>query len=185
MKIIGLVVHVVLFVFSVMKLASASEQSLDHADWSIDEHGDLVRYITNGEAVHGHQFGFIKRAGNCNRDMLWVSWSSYEKGLEEFEGSYAGLQFRVDEQQFQIEIQLLSVYPLTSMSTIASFTNFEAGEKLISLLEEGRKIDVTIISPEGLANKFDLKEDSFSLDGFAEARRKSRELCELLGKRTG
>lgn len=155
-----------------------NDLSWKHKDWSVNTQDTLVRYITNGNTIHGHQFGFIKRADNCNQDILWLSWSTYEKGMEDFKGSDATVQFSVDGTQFQIEISLLHVYEFTPVLTVVAFTNFVAGEKLISLLKKGHKIETAIISPKELANKFDIPTDSFSLIGFTASRIKAKEFCE-------
>jgi hypothetical protein len=138
-----------------------------------------VWYITHGDVVHGHHFGFIKMAGNCDQDLLWITWATNKQGLQEVKGKHTTFHFCVGDTTFEIEIPLTDVYPFTSTLTIAGFTNsFIAGDNLISLLEKGHKIEVTISSPEALVNKLDVVTDSFSLNGFIAARIKSKELCE-------
>ena len=60
MRMILSVVNIVLLNFALIHHASASEQSWEYKDWSVSSQNELVRYITNGDVVHGHQFGFIK-----------------------------------------------------------------------------------------------------------------------------
>ena len=75
---------------------------------------------------------------------------------------------------------MVGVGEATSMLTVFCFTNFVAGEKLISLLEKGHTIRVTIISPKELVDKIDIASDSFSLNGFIASRLKAQEYCEEL-----
>jgi len=175
----GLYVLFLCFAFS--HHANASEETWDYKDWSVSTKDNIARYITNGNAVHGHQFGFVKVAGGCRSDFLWISLSSHEKGMEDLEGRDAAIQMRVGDEQFQVEVPLVSVAELTPGINIALFTNFVAGDALISLLETGQQIAVAIVSPEGLASKFDLPAETFSLNGFTAARLKARELCDGLG----
>jgi hypothetical protein len=161
-------------------LGHAGEQSWEYKDWSVSTQDGIIRYIANGSSVHGHQFGFIKKAKNCDQDLLWISWSTYKKGVERFKGTSAIFQLSVGNAKVQIEVPLLTVYEVNPLLTLAAFTNFAAGEKLIALLGNGVKIQVTIIAPNDLVGKFDIVTDIFSLDGFSAARSKAKDLCESL-----
>ncbi|MDA9155515.1 hypothetical protein N9N95_00990, partial [Methylophilaceae bacterium] len=41
-----------------------------YEDWEVDTYNNIVRYSTHGSIVHGHRFGWIKKAGNCDTDIL-------------------------------------------------------------------------------------------------------------------
>ena len=41
-----------------------------YEDWEVDRYNNIVRYSTHGSIVHGHRFGWIKKAGNCDTDIL-------------------------------------------------------------------------------------------------------------------
>ena len=155
----------------------ANEKSWEYKDWNVSTHDKFVRYMTNGDTVHGHQFGFIKMIGNCNRDLLWISWSTYEDGIEAFKGSDAIIQLRIGETQIQIEVPILSVYNFTPLLKVIGFSNFIAGEKLISLLKKEHTVEVTIIAPKELVAKLDVTTDTFSLNGYTATALKSVEFC--------
>lgn len=180
MKKLFLSLLAILFGLMAANLVYANEQSWNFKDWHVSSQNGIVRYIANGTTVHGHQFGFIKKAKNCNQDLLWISWSTHEKGVDRFKGSYATLQLSVGDTKFQIEVALLTVYEVNRLLTLVAFTNFVAGEKLISLLETGDNIQVTIISPNELVSKFDIVTDTFSLKGFSAVRSKAKKFCEGL-----
>lgn len=155
-----------------------SEEPGQYGAWQISSQDKIVRYISNGNVVHGHQFGFIKKENNCDQDLMWISWSGIEKGIERFKGVDAAIQFRVGETKFQLEIPLIATYQANPSKTVVAFSNFVAGEKLMSLLENEEQIELTIVSPEQLRKKFDVATDTFSLNGFASARLNSRNICE-------
>jgi len=180
MKIMLSGLRVLLFCLAVVHHGNASESLWEYKNWSVSSQDKVVRFITNGDVVHGHQFGFIKKAGNCNQDLLWISWSTYEKGIEGFKGGDAAIRFRVGDAQFQLDIPLITVHHFTPTFTVLAFTNLVVGDELISILEKGRKIEVTIISPAGLSGKLDIPTDDFSLNGFIATRLKAREFCEGL-----
>ena len=165
-----------------MPYANASENSWEYKDWSVSTDSETVHYAANGNTVHGHKFRLIKQVGQCDRDLLLITWSTHEKGLENFKGSNATFQFQIGNTRLQRESMLGLVGNLTSYLTLANF-GLVADEKLISLLEKGHAIEATIIAPEELAGKFDIPEDSFSLDGFIAAKLKSREFCEEFASR--
>ncbi len=170
------------FCFAMMPYANAGENSWEYKDWSVSTDSETVHYAANGNTVHGHKFRLIKQVGQCDRDLLLITWSTHEKGLENFKGSNATFQFQIGNTRLQRESMLGLVGNLTSYLTLANF-GLVADEKLISLLEKGHAIEATIIAPEELAGKFDIPEDSFSLDGFIAAKLKSREFCEEFASR--
>ena len=180
MKKMNFGLYVLFLCFAFSHHANASDETWDYKDWSVITKNNIARYTTNGNAVHGHQFAFVKVAGGCSADFLWISLSTHEKGMENLEGRDAAIQMRVGDEQFQIEVPLVSVAELTPGINIALFTNFVAGDAMISLLKTGQRIEVTIVSPEGLASKFDIPAETFSLNVFTAARLKTREICEGL-----
>ena len=156
----------------------ANDKSWEYKDWNVNTHDKFVRYMTNGDTVHGHQFGFIKMIENCNTDLLWISWSTYEDGIDAFKGSDAIIQLRIGETQIQIDVTILSVKNLAHTLKVIGFSNFVAGEKLIQLLNKEQKVEVTIIAPEALVSKLDISTDTFSLSGFRPSMLKAKEFCE-------
>jgi hypothetical protein len=181
MKKMILSLQILFLYFTFTHHAQAGEESWKYKDWSVSNSDESVRYTTFGKTVWGHQFGFIRLAGKCNMDILWVSWSTAEKEVKSLKGIDATIQLRVGATKFQIEVPLAYVGKFNSALSIPIFTNFAAGDAMISLLETGQQIDIKFISPKRLVGKFDVLSDSFSLNGFTAARLKAREICERLG----
>ncbi|HKK04779.1 MAG TPA: hypothetical protein VKA50_02925 [Gammaproteobacteria bacterium] len=148
--------------------------------WTVDAHGDFVRYVTHGNTVHGHELGFIKKAGHCNGDILWISWSTYKKGLKAYEGTNATFRFHTGKTSFSLPLPLLSTFNFKHLLTAAAFTNFAVNGRFITLLKGHDAIDLIIAGPKKLADRFDVHQDSFSLMGFAQARDDAKAMCQKL-----
>ena len=141
----------------------------------------FVKYVAHGYAVDGHQFGFIKKSGDCDNNILWISVSTHGydlQDLKDLEGTNATIQIKIDETQFKAKVDLLAVSSVTSSLSMIAFTNFLAGEKFIAHLKRGKKAEITVLAPEKLLNKLDIKTDAFSLEGFTASRLKAQEFCE-------
>lgn len=185
MKVIMSVFGILLLCFVAMtNYTYANDKSWEYKDWNVSTHDKFVRYITNGDTVNGHQFGFIKMNENCNTDLLWISWSTYEDGIEAFKGSDATIQLRIGETKIQIEVPIISVRELTSSLKVIGFSNFVAGEKMISLLNKEHKIEVSIMAPKELVAKLDVTIDTFSLKGYTATMLKAKEFCEFSNLKT-
>ncbi len=160
--------------------APASHVSASDAQdtWQIKKFKNLVRYITHGTMVHGHRFGFVMQSGQCEVDELWLSWSTHEPQVVKLIGSEVVLLTVVDGKKFKIRanIETAQKYFPGSLMTIAHFGSFTAGPEFIDLLNQGKKIEISI---SGSASKFfDLPNDEFSLTGFTRARQQAKVICE-------
>ena len=50
--------------------SNVEQKEIDiYEDWEVDKYNNIVRYSTHGSIVHGHRFGWIKKAGNCDTDI--------------------------------------------------------------------------------------------------------------------
>lgn len=138
------------------------------------------RYTTNGEIVHGHEFGFIVYRSSCSTNILWLTISTNEKGLSEHIGDDVKISISVDGQLGAIiETPLASVYKFTSSMDIALFTNFVASERFINALKKGKTVGFGIVGPKEISSKFDVPMENFSLSGFSAHHVKAKEACEL------
>ena len=153
-------------------------KSWEYKDWSVSSYADFVKYVAHGDTVDGHHFGFIKNRDNCDRNILWISVSTQAHGVKSLEGVKATIQVKFDETSFQAEVDVLAVSESMHSLTTIAFTNFVAGKKFIDFLEKGQKVEITILAPEQLLNKLDIKTDTFSLKGFTATMLKAKEFCE-------
>ena len=67
---------------------------------------------------------------------------------------------------------------ISSTLNIVSFSNFLFNDYAISMLKKGNKIKVDIIETNILYDKFDIKSEEFSLDGFVANYTKLVEQCD-------
>jgi hypothetical protein len=173
------------FVFSVLFCSHvlADESLWEYRDWKTEPiTDDKYRYSTNGKIVHGNQFGFWVDQNSCSHNVLWLTISTYEKGLPEHIGEDVKIKISIDEQKsVLVDVPLVSVFNFNSMMDIAIFSNFEASDGFITALQKGNSVSFTIESPNEIESKFDIKTETFSLSGFTAHHLKAREACKLGG----
>jgi hypothetical protein len=154
--------------------------------WEISQHKPFMLYTTHGEAVYGHKFGFFKAPGSCSGDTLYISWSTPEASVKEFEGVDATFNLNVDGERFQLTAPLLLAHEvLPGLLTLVTFTNVVADDRLINLLASGSSIDVAINSPSKLRDLMDVEVDSFNLEGFSDTRSRAEQLCFFSNEKSG
>ncbi len=146
--------------------------------WEVSAHGSLFLYAAHGETVHGHQFGFLKNAGHCDQDMLYITWSTSESKVSELQGVEATINFNLDGERFQLELPLLRTFEFhPGVLSRLIFSNFPASDGFIELLKRGQSIEVAINSPSELRQLMDVQMDSFNLEGLADARSEAMRTC--------
>jgi hypothetical protein len=81
-----------------------------YEDWEVDKYNNIVRYSTHGSIVHGHRFGWIKKAGNCDTDILATTISTQKNNkdrLNDFKGK--NINLRINFPQADGRTQPLSI----------------------------------------------------------------------------
>ena len=169
-----------------------ADEVFTHKDWSVttyDSDPEFIKYSTHGSAVWGHEFGFLKRAGSCDEDNIYVSWSSTVKldQLKEMEDQKVLFDIHPDEQFFQFAVPNLVVNPLLGSEyleipnslNVMLFTNYFPQVTFSPSLEAGRRISVKVNEKDPHHNKFDIPYDDFSLDGYIAARQFAIEQCQI------
>lgn len=179
-----LIFSILVFTFPLFKAAGGGFEDAqpENKEWDVRTTSDIVRYTSHGNIIYGHEFGFIKKVGN-NADMLWISWSTSEDGLEQFKGKNCTFLIDIDGELFEVELCMVGVYELTTLTTVVFFTNGIASPKLIKALEEGEQVNIEIVGPKKILDYFDISSDSFRLEGYIEGRQKAKELIEKLKPR--
>ena len=138
-------------------------------------------YRTNGNIVHGHSFGWIKRVGQCNYDNLYLTYSSVHKDkdiLEQLKNNKVPLKLvfpESDSSPIKMHPPIISVNDFGSMKII-TLSNIQQNNELNAYMEELHSVEIAITSP--YAKLFDIPKDSWSLDGYIAAKLKAKELCE-------
>jgi TPR repeat protein len=162
------------------KSVSVVSEKWEHKDWATNYYPDmgLVRFISHGLILYSHQFGFIKQSGNCDTDILWISWPAYDEKVKIFEGKEMTLKMDVDGTSFEIPIELLVLNTIFRDSMIMNFTNSSGESQFTDLIKKGKKVTVSIVGPENFEEYLGALSPSFSLNGFIANQLKAKEFCE-------
>ena len=64
------------FLFGIPLTYAEESTRSKYKNWEVSKLDDLIMYRTNGNIVHGHSLGWIKRKGQCNYDNLYLTYSS-------------------------------------------------------------------------------------------------------------
>ncbi|MDA0937175.1 MAG: hypothetical protein O2878_08640 [Bacteroidetes bacterium] len=171
---------------------SYADEVFTHKDWSVttyDSDPEFIKYSTHGSAVWGHEFGFLKIAGSCDEDNIFVSWSSTVKidQLKKMEDQKVLFDLQPDEQFFQFAVPNLGVNPLFGSEdleipnslNVMVFANYLPQVTFNPSLEVGRKISVKVNEKDPHHSNFDIPDDEFSLVGYIAARQFATEQCEI------
>ncbi|XOJ89802.1 hypothetical protein ABXT57_02695 [Methylophilaceae bacterium Uisw_097] len=159
-----------------------------YEDWEVDRYNNIVRYSTHGSIVHGHRFGWIKKAGNCDTDILATTISTKKNNKErlyDFKGESIDLRINFPQAEGEdsaiINTDLIGVFDFATLK-IAFFGNFIQGQMFDSLMAYFNTIKVEITNPHKIY--FDIPSDEYSLNGYVAAKLKAKELCEDIVKTT-
>jgi len=162
-----------------------AEEVFSHKDWSVTTYSTdpkYIKYTTHGSAVWGHEFGFLKKAGNCDEDNIYVSWSSTvdKNQLENMLEREVLFDLEPDNAYFQFAVPHLVVNPLMEGGSlnIMLFTNYFPQFTFKPTLEVGKKISVKVNDKDPHHKNFDIPYDEFSLEGYIAARQYAIEQCE-------
>lgn len=141
---------------------------------------NFVRYYAHGSAVHGHELGFLKRKGDCEKDYMFMVWSSYED-MKRLEGEMIPIQLvNNKDAKGGIKLPLEKVSKL-GVGEVGYFGGVGAGliatDRLIDFLKNSSELEVRILGTEDVSSSFDIQEDSFDTSNFTGARSKAESLC--------
>jgi len=173
--------------FQLAKAEQKEEKNI-YEDWEVDKFKDIVRYSTHGKIVHGHRFGWIKIAGNCDTDILATNISTQKENkdrLYNFEGDRIDLKVNFPQAEGEdpsiINTDLIGVFDLATLK-VAYFGNLIQGKIFDSLMAYFNTIKIEVTNPHKIY--FDIPSDEFSLNGYVAAKLKAKELCEGIIKTT-
>jgi len=156
---------------------------VSYKDWTVDKLDNLVMYATHGTAVHGHKFGWMKKAGNCSEDILYLTFSTTheEKNvLDKLKNNRLPIKVtfpEVDGISHVMMAELLSVSDFASMKVVTLSNVLK--DPVFDLYMGGLyQIEIEIDSPYKYV--FDIPVDNWSLDGYIAAKVKAEEMCEAI-----
>jgi hypothetical protein len=151
---------------------------LENEGWSIKVIENLVLNMTHGTNVWGHVFGIIKKQEWCDRNILYISWSSYINTVQQFLGEKLLLEIDVDSKSFRFAIEITEAFQALPEMTVLSFTNYSVDNEFIDLLERSNSVKVKIAGPDNIIKHFDILQESFRLEGFKENNQRIKEICQ-------
>jgi hypothetical protein len=130
--------------------------------WAVEHGGSAVRYITQGQPEYGHTFGFVKVAGECQKDVLWLTWTTQHAGLEV--GTDVPMLFAVDGNTVELSLPVVeaSTMDMPEDTLILLFTDVRLSDDFVKVLSQAKAKQLTLT----IAGR----QDSFSLQGFSAAR---------------
>lgn len=156
---------------------NAFQSIFEYKDWKYESFDDFFKVTTNGKVgASSHEFGIIRRKEQCNNNLLWLTFSTIND-ISSFRGENIKFKITIDNNTFYQELPILSVNKVTSSLNIVAFSNFVLNDYTLSLLKKGKKIEIEIDKTNRLYDKFDIKSEEFSLEGFVANYMKLDEKC--------
>jgi len=150
--------------------------------WDVQNVDDrFIWYRVPGQTIWGHRYGFIKDSKDCETDMFFIEWSSYED-IKKYEGKVVAMTLKNDKgNQANIRPLLYYVDDFTRIMQVGFFGEDQSHYTSTSAFEIFNKdSDLVTVSINGGYDNFDIKSDSFITKGFDEARRKAALSCRKL-----
>jgi len=137
------------------------------SNWTIE----VDRIYTNGTTVYGHKFGYFKDKEWCDHDLIFIEWSTYEKGLEAFEGVDAKIAISLNGKEAStiMPSTLVDTAEFVNISTLAIFKTIILSKELSKDIRESDSIELQFVGPNDLINKLDIKSDVFNITGLSAA----------------
>ena len=153
---------------SLMSMFSHAEDN-----WTIDDSNWIY---ANGTTVNGHKFGFAKDKGRCDENLMFISWSTYANGLEEFEGQDVKVYMDFDGKVTHTTLDLISTYKFGEM-TLAVFSNVVMPEEFLNIIRNSKNLIVAFSTKNDLTKVLDIQNDTFNIEGFTKAYDKTQSQC--------
>jgi len=146
------------------------------SNWTIE----VDRIYTNGTTVYGHKFGYFKDKEWCDHDLIFIEWSTYEKGLEAFEGVDARIAISLNGKEAStiMPSTLVDTAEFVNISTLAIFKTIILSKELSKDIRVSNSIKLSFVGPENLVSKLDIKSDVFNTTGLTTAYSKIDNSCK-------
>ncbi len=162
----------------ILSLLIVLASTFSHAtgNWTINE--DNWVYV-NGNAVHGHNFGFVKDKGKkCDVNLLFISWSTYSSGIEKFEGENVKVFMDFDGEVTHTTLELVYTYNFADISTKAMFSNVVMPEEFLDIIRSSKHLVVAFSTKNDMTNTLDIQSDTFDIEGFADKFEEAQSNCK-------
>ena len=176
-------ISIVLFFLFAIPASYGEENPSTFKDWEVSNIGGMILYSAHGENVHGHRFGWLKRAGSCNQDILYLTYSSYNENINVLEKLTKNtMPLKVIFPQTEgVTLHILpEIIGLTGLGNmkIVTLSNMRKGKVMDAYFSKLNAITIEIEEP--YTSLFDITFDNWSLNGYVAAKLKAQEMCEGL-----
>ena len=176
-------ISIVLFFLFAIPASYGEENPSTFTDWEVSNIGGMILYSAHGENVHGHRFGWLKRAGSCNQDILYLTYSSYNENINVLEKLTKNtMPLKVIFPQTEgVTLHILpEIIGLTGLGNmkIVTLSNMRKEKVMDAYFSKLNAITIEIEEP--YTSLFDITFDNWSLNGYVAAKLKAQEMCEGL-----
>ena len=176
-------ISIVLFFLFAIPASYGGEDPSTFKDWEVSKIGNMVLYSAHGENVHGHRFGWLKRAGSCNQDILYLTYSSYNENINVLEKLTKNtMPLKVIFPQTEgVTLHILpEIIGLTGLGNMKIVTLSNMRKEKVMDAYSSKLNAITIEIEEPYTSLFDITFDNWSLNGYVAAKLKAQEMCEGL-----
>jgi len=151
--------------------------------WMVDAFDNLVMYAAEGQGFSEHVFGWVKKAGSCDQDDLFITFSTNHESrdmLDQLVNQRLSMKVTFPEVEgvsYVMEPQLLSTKNADKtkyiiLSRVPKDPVFDLYMHKLHALEIGFQ--------KPYQHMFDMLYDTWSLEGYVAAKQKAKEMCEAM-----
>jgi len=168
---------------SLTKSNDENKNKIEYKEWSVSRLDNLIMYTTHGIYAHGHKFGWIKKAGNCNEDILYLTFSTVHENkdiLDKLKHKRMSVKVsfpEIDGVSHILKPEILATNNYGSMK-ILMLSNINKDSIFDLYMEKLHKVEIGIEEPYRYI--FDIPEENWSLSGYVAAKFKAKEMCETI-----
>lgn len=170
-------------------LTTANEETkneIEYKDWSVSRLDNLIMYTTHGTYAHGHKFGWIKKVGNCDEDILYLTFSTVHENkdiLDKLKHKRMSVKVSFPEVDGVTHILMPEILATNNFGTmkILMLSNINKDSVFDLYMEKLKQVEIGIEEPYRYI--FDIPEENWSLSGYVASKLKAKEMCEAIETR--
>ncbi len=158
---------------AVMQAPLVSAASVD--SWQLAEVASSTGYTVNGNRVSDHQFGMLKHSNICNSDEMYLTWSTNSKNVWDLPGKRLDVTANFDGTYLEMPLEVVAIKPQGQGRSLITLAHVFPNSAVIDMISKADNVKVSMSGSK--AKYFDVKEDTFSLNGFTKARAQAQWAC--------
>ena len=165
------------------KIHENNKNEIEYKKWSVSQLDNLIMYSTHGTFAHGHKFGWIKKAGNCDEDILYLTFSTVHENkdiLDKLKHKRMSVKVSFPEVEGVSHImqpEIMASNNLGSMK-ILMLSNINKDPVFDLYMDKLHQIEIGIEKPYRYI--FDIPDENWSLRGYIASKLKAKEMCEVI-----